>query len=428
MTLQAQIDGGVGRTTGPVAALFDDIARQTMVEGAIRRTPYGEGEQIAADIVADAARSIGLAVSVDLAGNLHMSWEASGSGERCFLGSHLDSVPRGGNFDGLAGVLGGLAAVAALREAGLRPRRTITVLGMRGEENAWFACQHIGSRIALGLFEPALLDTARRADTGRTLGEHMLDAGIDLAPIRGRQTAIAASQARSFLELHIEQGPVLENRGVPIGVVTGIRGNLRYRSIRCVGEYGHAGTVPRAYRRDAVLGFADFARQMEQKWAEWELAGMDLVLTFGVIGTNPAAHSATVVPGEVSFSVEARSHSADTLTEVDAALHATAETVGASRQLQFSFEGASKTSPVLMDAPLRARISEAASALGINAIELASGAGHDAADFAEAGIRSAMIFVRNANGSHNPTEAMAISDFLEGVRVLAQTLASEACG
>ena len=210
-----EIDRAVEKLLPLAASLFDEIGRRTTVAGGIRRAPFDSGEQIAADAVAAAARDLGLSVTSDLAGNVHMKWLATPeTTELCLVGSHLDSVPRGGNFDGLAGVVAGLTAVAALRDIGLRPSREIVVLGIRGEENAWFACQHIGSRIALGLFDRTLLDRARRTDTGLTLADHIARAGIDLEPIREGVRSIEPRTVRCFVEIHIEQGRMLEERGL----------------------------------------------------------------------------------------------------------------------------------------------------------------------------------------------------------------------
>lgn len=423
----ATLESSVDQLLPVAAGLFDEIGRRTTRDGAICREPFGPGEQIAADLVSNAARDLDFDVAADLAGNLHIKWDALGDDvQTCMTGSHLDSVPRGGNFDGLAGVLAGLIAVAALRQAGLKPCVNLTALALRGEENAWFACNHIGSRIALGLFEPRLLEEAKRYDTGLSLGHYIRDAGFDLQPIRMRARSITPARVRSFLELHIEQGPALVNAGLGVGVVSGIRGTLRHRSCECHGAYGHAGTVPRHLRHDAVAAVADLIVGMDRYWVQSETSGEDLVMTFGQVATNPESHAVTVIPGEVRFSFEARSHSRRTLDQAEKTLQDSAAAIGEKRGVTFLLDPPSRSDPVPMDATLRAELIKTAEDLGVPTIELASGAGHDAADFAEAGIRSGMIFVRNPNGSHNPEEAMSMEDFRTAVLVMASALATEA--
>jgi N-carbamoyl-L-amino-acid hydrolase len=169
---------------------------------------------------------------------------------RVIIGSHLDSVPEGGNFDGAAGVVAGMIAIAALKSAEFRPVRDITVMAIRAEESVWFSTTYLGSRAALGRFPVESLDTMRRFDTGDTLSEHLKQAGGDPDALRTGQPYLSASEILAYLEVHIEQGPVLETENLPVGIVTGIRGNYRLPAIKIYGEYNHCGGVPRAYRRD----------------------------------------------------------------------------------------------------------------------------------------------------------------------------------
>nr|WP_284701482.1 hydantoinase/carbamoylase family amidase [Rhodoplanes tepidamans] len=398
--------------------MFDEIRAKTFDGVGVTRAAYGPGEQLAHDIVAREARALGLDIRVDAALNLHMTLPGADRQKPALLiGSHLDSVPQGGNFDGLAGVLAGLACVAALRADGVVPARDVTVLALRSEENAWFAAQHVGSRAALGLLGGAL-DSARRIDTRRSLADHMSEAGADLAPLRAGRPLIDLDRVAAYLELHIEQGPVLDGEAIPVGVVTGIRGNVRCREIVCRGEPGHSGVVPRTMRRDAVMATAELIGRMEALWEEIERDGGDLVLTFGQVSTDPAAHGVTNIPGLVTACFDARSHSDAVLDRIAAALTATAAEIAARRGVAFAFSPMTRDPPIAMDAGLQARLAAAATALGIPHTRIASGAGHDAGDFAAAGIPAAMLFVRNQNGSHNPHEAMRFADFSDAVRLL----------
>lgn len=399
--------------------LFREIGDRTWEGDGICRAPYGPGEQIAADVLAAAARELDLEVKTDWAGNLYMTLPGTDPGAAPNLvGSHMDSVPRGGNFDGLAGIIAGLAAIAALQGGGIRPRHGITVMGIRAEENAWFGAQHVGSRLALCNFELDLLDSARRIDTGRTLGEHIAEAGFDVGPLRRRERYLAADRINAFIELHIEQGPVLESREIPIGIVTDIRGNLRCSDCVCVGAYDHSGTVPREMRKDAVMAAAELVADMERLWETWLADEKDLVLTFGQFSTDRDAHSITTIPGEVRFSFDARSHSSAVLAALKSELLRRAEKIGRRRGIAFRFGRFSQGEPAPMADTLRRRLAAGATELDMPFLEMPSGAGHDAADFALAGVPTAMIFVRNANGSHNPAEAMRMEDFAVGVELL----------
>lgn len=400
-------------------SLFDDIGRRTFDGVGVTRAAYGGGEQLAHDIVASAARDLDLGIEVDAALNLAMTLNGSDPDLPCLLlGSHLDSVPQGGNFDGLAGVLAGLACLAAYRSAGIKPRRDVTLLAIRSEENAWFAAQHIGSRALLGTLDLSVLDAAHRIDTGRSLRDHMRAAGADIPRLERSTPLRDLSGIRGYLELHIEQGPVLVARDLPVGIVTGIRGNRRCRKLVCRGEYGHSGTVPRALRQDAVFAVSELVTRMDELWHRIEEDDGDLVMTFGRFTTDPAAHAVTTVPGEVEFCFDARSHSAAILKQVETVLFQQMEAISARRGVSFTHDPFTGDSPVVMDAEFQKILLRGCEALGIPATPLASGAGHDAGDFAAAGVPSAMIFVRNDKGSHNPDEAMAFEDFAAGVRLM----------
>ncbi len=407
-------------------SLFKDIGDRTFDGVGFTRAAYGEGEQIAHDIVAAAGRDLGLAIDVDAALNLAMTLEGTAPDlPSVVLGSHLDAVPQGGNFDGLAGVLAGLACLAAFRKAGIRPRRSVTLMAIRAEESAWFAAQHIGSRALLGTLDAAILEDAKRVDTGRSLAEHLREAGADVSIVRKGNALRDPRQFRGFLELHIEQGPVLVSRDLPLGVVTGIRGNRRCRKLVCRGEYGHSGTVPRGLRHDAVFAVSELVTRMDELWRRIEDDdGGDLVITFGRFATNPAAHSVTTVPGDVEFCFDARSHSSETLKRVEAALIKHMAEISARRGVSFTYDALTGDSPAVMDAAFQKILLRGCEQLGIPAMSLASGAGHDAGDFAAAGIPSAMIFVRNDKGSHNPEEAMEFDDFAQGVRLMTYFVAT----
>ncbi|WP_210207603.1 M20/M25/M40 family metallo-hydrolase, partial [Rhodoplanes elegans] len=229
---------------------------------------------------------------------------------------------------------------------------------------------------------------------------------------------IDASTVKAYVELHIEQGPVMLARKFPTAVVTGIRGNLRHRAIMCRGEAGHSGTVPRWLRRDAVFAVADLLVRLDEHWMRLLERGLDLVVTAGVIGTDPNEHAISRIPGEVAFSFEVRSQSFETLEAFYELFRSECRAVSDLRHVKFEFDDRVYAEPARMDEALVRKLVAASDKLGLPTETLASGAGHDAAVFANAGIPSAMIFVRNANGSHNPAEAMDLDDFMQGVELM----------
>jgi len=314
--------------------------------GANRPHP-GPGEDEAFELAAGWMSDAGLEVEVDRHGNL---LGRSSEHPEVWVGSHLDTVPQGGKFDGALGVVAGIEA-AELAGAG-------TVVAFRGEE--------VGC-----------------------VGSHALVASGDPLPA-------------VFLELHVEQGPVLADRDAPLGVVTGIvgyaRGELVFR-----GRAGHAGTTPMEGREDALVGAAGAILAIRDA-----AAGLDgAVATVGQVAVEPGG--VNVIPGSVRISVDARAPDAETLDRLVAAI---------------GVDPAQRTEPVAMGARVRGALSEELAALGLSAVELPSGAGHDAGILAATGVESGMLFVRSLNGgvSHSPDELSSDEDVALAVEVLTATL------
>ncbi|MEN0074524.1 MAG: Zn-dependent hydrolase [Paracraurococcus sp.] len=389
----------------------------------VSRASYGEGERAAHAICRAAAEEIGLEVEVDPVGTLSMTLPGMNRDlPPVVIGSHLDAVPHGGNFDGAAGVVMGLALAARLRREGRVLPRDLVVLGIRAEEMCWFPMLYLGSRAAFGLLPPEAPDTLRRTDSGRTLAEHMAEEGFDPDFIRQSRASLDPAFIHAFLEPHIEQGPVLVEAGLPAAIVTGIRGSVRFRAGRARGAWAHAGAVPRQGRRDAVLAVAHLAGALERFWTEAEAGGRDLVLTMGEFSTDPAMHGPTKVPGEVGFTLDIRSEEAGVLQDVEALLQEEAARIAAERGVALETGPRLHVPPAIMDARLRAALAEGAAAAGVPVMSMASGAGHDALTFAGLGVPTAMLFIRNENGSHNPAEAMAMADFAAALDVLAASI------
>jgi N-carbamoyl-L-amino-acid hydrolase len=402
--------------------LFDALRAATGDGVGITRASYGEGESKALDIVEEKARALGLRTERDAGANLVVTLEGS-EPELPFLacGSHLDSVPQGGNFDGAAGVVAGLCVLAGLKEDGFRPRRTLKLYGLRGEESARFGRAYMGSSALFGRLTAADLDV-KDTDGKFTLGEAMRAVGVDVGRVAKGEPLLDPKSVAAWVELHIEQGPVLVARQLPIGIVTGIRGNIRHRMVECIGVPGHSGAVPRWLRHDAMFATAELISHLDHHWRTLLERGRDLVITTGVVSTDPHEHAIARIPGKLRFSFELRSQSKETLEAFYDLFLSECRLVGEERGVEFKLDRRLESSPATMDAGWVAQLRTAARTLGLPDEEIPSGAGHDAAVFANEGIPSAMIFVRNENGSHNPDEAMTIDDFASGVAVMQAVL------
>jgi beta-ureidopropionase / N-carbamoyl-L-amino-acid hydrolase len=411
------------------ATLFHRLDVATRLPAGVMRQSYGPGEQAAHDLVTEAARGLDLDVQTDAAGNLNMTLPArNGSGPGWLTGSHLDSVPSGGNFDGAAGVVAGLVVIHAFRRAGIQPETDITVIATRGEEgSSWFSGphkSHFGGRAALGQLSADEMNAAKSVVDGRSLAQMIRAVGFDPDLVAAGPPAIVPASFRGFVELHIEQGPILDHRNVPAGIVSGIRGTLRARNAVAHGAYSHSGAVPREFRRDAVFAASEFAMALEAQWDRWLTQGRDVVCTLGRFHTDPEQHSLTKVSGEFRFTLDIRSEESELLAEADRFVRQTAEGIGERRRVRIDLGSIDRSPPAVMSADLRASLRACTDRLGIAALDLASGGGHDAANFAAAGIPTAMIFVRNPNGSHHPDEDMSITDFGCGARLLAELFLS----
>jgi N-carbamoyl-L-amino-acid hydrolase len=398
--------------------LFETLRAAGWDGEGISRDSYGVGESTALDIIENEARGHGLETERDAAANLVVTLKGR-EPELPFLacGSHLDSVPQGGNFDGAAGVIAGLAALARMRADGVVPRRTIRVFGLRGEESAAFGRAYMGSSALFGGLTPADLNL-RHAVTGETLRDRMRAVGAAVDRIERGEVLLPPASVAAWLELHIEQGPVLVERSIPVAVVTGIRGNVRHRAVECIGEAGHSGAVPRSLRHDTVFAVAELLTLLDHAWQSFLASGSDLVVTAGVMGTEPAEHAIARIPGRMHFSFEARSESQATLDRYYALFLAGCRRIESERGVRFVPGTTLHTAPAVMDAGWVERLRGLVRRLGLPDEPMASGAGHDAAVFANAGVPSAMIFVRNEHGSHNPLESMAMADFKQGTEVL----------
>ena len=425
--IPAAIAAAVAAERGRAASLFDRLRADGEDPPGVSRDPYGPGEQRAHATIAEAAAALGLERTGDPAANLYVTWPGADRAlPRIVIGSHLDSVPHGGNFDGAAGVVAGLVAVAALLRLGIAPARDVTVMGIRAEESVWFQVSYIGSRAALGTLPEGALDV-RRVDTGRTLAAHIAECGGDPAALAAGHRALDPAAIAAYLELHIEQAPSLIEAGAPVGICTGIPGNFRYPDAWIEGADDHVG-LPRRFRRDAAMAGAEFAMGIEAIWREHEARGIPMAATIGRFHTDPARHGLTIVPGAFHFSLDVRAYDEAVLAALDTQVSALIDGIAQRRGVLFHLGTKARAAVGPVDPGIRAGLEAAAAALEVESVPLGSPASHDAAAFAAAGVRMGMVFVRNANGSHNPREAMTLDDFLAGTAVLTHWLAGAVAG
>ena len=357
-------------------------------------------------------------VKVDRCGNLFVTLPGQDRSLPCYItGSHGDSVPQGGHYDGLAGVVAGMTVINWMKTIGFTPHRDVTLVVFRMEESSWFGKAYVGSLAMMGQLTEADLALKHRTENV-TLAETIKKAGFDPQDMVKTEPAIDVSRIAAFTELHIEQGPTLDSqKKARVGIVTGIRGNVRHKTCRCIGVKAHSGAVDRQYRHDAVMAMANLLTRMDKHWAEWLTRGEDLVFTAGVFKTDAAAAIA-IIPGEVTFSIDIRSLSRDTLNRFHTLLVAESSAVGADRGVKFEFDRELICEPSGVNEDLMNHLAESAAKAKIPTRFIPSGAGHDAAVLGNAGVPVSMIFVANQDGSHNPHEKMRLDDFLLGAEVL----------
>lgn len=384
----------------------------------VTRDAYGPGEAKAFAIVTAEAERLGLDLQRDAACNLLMTLPGQDrSAKRIVLGSHLDSVANGGNFDGAAGVLAGLAILSGWHKAGFVPQVDVSVLAIRAEEaGSWFPTSFPGSRAALGRL-PAEALTLLRQDSGKSLHAYIRDNGGDPEAVAAGQAMLGPNNVDSYLELHIEQGPVLDAARIPVGIVSGIPGARRLRAGRVIGQYNHSGATPRRYRADAALALAELAYRLDEVWCRLEAQGHVLVCTFCILATTADA-GFTKIPGEAVFQLDIRSVDTASTAAMYDAFHEIAGEIAARRGVRFEPGEETTSLPSTMDRIMQHQLAQAAQEANISFLSMPSGGGHDAVAFAQASIPSAMLFVRNQNGSHNPDEAMRMEDFAAALDVM----------
>ena len=394
------------------ARLERRIAELSAIGGAgtsVTRLGLSPDEQRARELVGSWLQARGATVRRDGAANVYCRFGAVGPAA-ILVGSHLDSVPEGGRFDGALGVLCAVEAVESLLDEGLRFTRPVEVVGWCDEEGARFGIGLFGSCAAFGRLPDR---AAARADaSGVTIAEALRAIGESGDPT----TAVRpAGEVAAYLELHIEQGPRLAAAGLPLGVVSDIVGILHAR-VTVRGRQDHAGATIMTARADALAAAAEMLLAVEAA-----ATGLpDAVGTVGEISVRPGAKN--VVPGECVFSLDLRARNDETVEALSRAVRAAIRHIGDARGVTSTIDVLSRVPAVPLDPALRDLFLRSATAVGVTAPELFSGAGHDAENAQLAGVPTGMLFVRSTGGSHNPNELATLDDAVLGATALAQAI------
>jgi allantoate deiminase len=363
----------------------------------------------AAEMIMTWMREAGMRAHLDAIGNVCGRYEGERPGLPCLmLGSHYDTVRDAGKWDGPLGLITAISCVAELNRRALRLPFAIEVTGFADEEGVRFASTLLGSRAVAGTFNESVFGT--RDKSGISMRDALVKFGLD--PDHIGAAARIRSELLAYVELHIEQGPVLETQNVPVGVVTAIAGATRLAA-RLTGMAGHAGTVPMTMRRDALAGAAECISKIE------ELCLTDhggLVGTVGYIHATPGATN--VIPGQAHFTIDMRAPTDTHRKKAVSDIVRQIEVIAKRRKLQLQVDVTHENRTVPCASWLKAQVAEAVAAEGYPVFELPSGAGHDGmamVDLADVG----MIFVRCRGGiSHHPDEHVALADADAGARVL----------
>jgi len=390
---------------------FDALARLGgCAEGGCTRLAFSDEDMAARDWLVSAMTAAGLSVRIDAVGNICGRREGDTDLPAVMLGSHLDTVPEGGHYDGVVGVLAALEVARALNLQNVSTRRPVEVVNFSAEESSRFGLATIGSKAMIGQLSVAVLKKLCD-DRGQTLYRVLLDRG--LAPDDLASAALIPGQVHAFLELHIEQGPVLEDAGVPIGVVTAIAAATRFKVV-IEGHADHSGNTPMTMRKDALAAASELVLAVEQ--IAGQEAGPHTVGTVGALTVAPGAMN--VIPGRVELWIDLRDiDSASKSVAVQRVMEAMTR-IAEKRGVKIGHELICDDQPVVLSAKIRAEITAAVKTSGLASIDLPSGAGHDAMNMA-AVTESGMIFIPSIDGiSHNVAERTRMEDVFFGTQLL----------
>lgn len=377
--------------------------------GGVNRLALTEADRLGREWTVARMRELGMTVTTDGIGNVMAVYAGTEDLPPVMTGSHIDTVRTGGLYDGNYGVLAGLEVVATLRDAGVRTRRPIAVAFFTNEEGARFQPDMMGSLVYVGGM-PLAQALATRATDGPTVGEELQRIGYQ------GPAAVGCPVVDSFVELHIEQGPVLHQQGLQIGVVEGVQG-ISWTEFTINGISNHAGTTPMALRHDAgvvAVRIAAFVHDLALRYGGRQLA------TVGSIQLSP--NLINVIAHRAVFTVDLRNTDEATLARAEAEVLEFATQCAAAQGVSCSHRRLARFEPVVFDPLVISLIEQETQALSLSALRLPSGAGHDAQMLARV-CPTGMIFVPSVNGlSHNVNEFTEPQDLAQGAQVLLQVL------
>ncbi len=399
------------QTTGVVARIAE-LAKCGAYEFGIDRALATPAEHSARKLFAGWATAAGFALSQDRVGNLFARCNGKRSDATPILvGSHLDTVKTGGAYDGAYGVVAALCALELLNARGATTERPIEAVAWVGEEGSRFPLGCLGSSVFCGIVDiERALTLTDEADVTLEQALRSAEGGL-LKDLDLRDSCAVAG----YLELHVEQGPVLDDAGARLAIVTAIAGQRRYR-VSVQGTSGHAGTVPMKKRSDALCAAAELILAIEESARATDAA----VVTVGQMVVEP--NGTNIIPARVTFSIDARSSEESHINAIEQALHAAIERVQRVRAVRVDVACLESRTVAPMDPNLRAALHRAIAELGERALDLSSGAGHDATCLARI-VPTAMLFVPSIGGhSHVGQEQTADADLELGVRALAQSI------
>jgi allantoate deiminase len=391
-----------------IAERLTELATVSDEAGHLTRLYLGPAHRKAADLVGKWMREAGMTVRLDALGNVVGRYRAGGAGPlTVMLGSHIDSVRDAGRFDGTLGVITAIEVVKAAFKSGKRFPFAIEVVAFGDEEGVRFPSTLGGAKALAGRFDINALDEV--GEDGVSRRQALRSFGCD--PLRLSEEALSPDRALGYVEVHIEQGPVLEKEGLPVGIVTAIDGVTR-GTVEVVGVAGHAGTVPMPMRKDALAAAAEMLLAIEER----ARTRSNLVATIGKMEVPGSA--ANTIPGRTRFTLDVRSPSDEerlgAVGDIEKAIAAIAQRRGVTAQFCIGHE----VPAAICDDRLSDQLAHAVEALGITPHRLPSGAGHDAMAFDRL-IPIAMLFVRCRGGvSHNPAEYASPADIDVAARVL----------
>lgn len=378
-------------------------------EKGVTRFSYTPEEQEANELVKRYMQLAGLEVSYDTVGNLIGTKPGTEDLPAILLGSHLDTVPNGGKFDGSLGVLTAIEVMHSLQDQPITLKHPVKVIAFKDEEGSRFGFGMIGSRAVAGTLKDH--DLERKDREGISIREAITAQGFDPQNIH----AAKMENVKLYLELHIEQGKVLENHRVPVGIVTGIAGPL-WLKVKLVGEAEHAGATPMGQRKDPLVAASLIISEIEKMAEKYSNA----VATVGSLSVTPGG--VNVIPGAVEFTVDIRNINVQLRNKLEQEIKEFAAKTANERNIELTIVELQRVSPVLCSQDIQKVIQQSIMELDLPVVSLPSGAGHDAMQFKDR-FPIGMIFVRSKNGlSHNPKEFTTKEDVKAGAEVMLHTL------